>query len=457
MDKKKLEDKALSLSSYILIGSMLFGLFFGAGNLIFPVHMGQEAGSNMFIAITGFLIVAVGLPFLGVVALGVSKSEGLFDLASRVNPFFGYFMTVLLYLTIGPFFAIPRTATVSFEIGIMPFIGDGNVKLALFIFTILFFSASLFFTLRPGKIVVWVGKILNPIFLIFLGILIIVSLIIPMGDMSAAAPIESYKNTPFLEGILAGYNTMDALAALAFGIIVINTLRSLGIKSSSGIAIGTMKAGSISALLMAIIYTCLAYMGANSVEKIQISENGGQAMSLISGHYFGVLGQVLLAIIITVACLKTAIGLIIACSETFILIFPKSFSFKTYVFIFTAFSCMIANFGLSNIISFSIPVLMFLYPLAIALIMLGLLSPLFKNKQCVYRSTILFTIFISFADGLKAMPEAISGSNLILKLLEVYDYVPFFKIGMGWIVPMFVGGLIGIVISKLGEKNTLHS
>src|SRR5699024_3954256 len=121
----------LSLSAYITIGSMLFGLFFGAGNLIFPVHMGQEAGSSTLIATLGFIITGVGLPFLGIVAIGFSKSNGLYDLASRISPKYGLIFTMILYLTIGPFFALPRTATVSFEIGLTPFISTEYMALGL--------------------------------------------------------------------------------------------------------------------------------------------------------------------------------------------------------------------------------------------------------------------------------------------------------------------------------------
>ncbi|HBN81549.1 MAG TPA: branched-chain amino acid transport system II carrier protein, partial [Ruminococcaceae bacterium] len=234
-------DKKLSASSYIAVGSMLFGLFFGAGNLIFPVHMGQEAGSAVWTATAGFLITAIGLPFLGVVAIGVSKSDGLFDLAGRVHPVFAYGMTILLYLTIGPFFALPRTATVSYEIGVDPFIPDDYKIAGLACFSLLFFAAALFFALRPSKILTWVGKILNPLFLVFLAILIVTSFVRPMGSVNAAQVQDAYGSVPFFKGFTEGYNTMDALASLAFGIIVVRTLRGLGVNSPRSIAAGTLK------------------------------------------------------------------------------------------------------------------------------------------------------------------------------------------------------------------------
>ncbi len=449
-------DKRLTLSSYILIGSMLFGLFFGAGNLIFPVHMGQEAGSNVVSATIGFLVTGIGLPFLGVVAIGVSKSSGLFDLASRVHPVYGYIMTVLLYLTIGPFFALPRTGTVSYEIGLAPYIANEYQTLGLAVFTILFFFVALLFSLKPSKILTWVGKILNPLFLVFLVFLVIVSFLQPMGSISDAAIHGIYATDPFFKGFTEGYNTMDALASLAFGIIVVQTIKGLGVQSPRNIAIGTIKAGSVSVLLMGVIYGCLAYIGATSIGQYKLSENGGIALAQIANYYFGSMGSVLLAIIVTIACLKTAIGLITACSETFQELFPASLSYKSYVVLFTLLSCLIANIGLTQIISLSIPVLMFLYPLAITLILLALLSPLFKDRQIVYMMTTLCTLLVSIADGINAMPESVKNQENVQGFLIMYrNFVPFFDIGMGWIIPLVVGLGAGWIISCFyGSVNT---
>lgn len=446
-------DKRLSLSSYIFIGSMLFGLFFGAGNLIFPVHMGQEAGTNILPATLGFLVTGIGLPFLGVVAIGVSKSDGLFDLASRVHPIYGIFMTVALYMTIGPFFALPRTGTVSYEIGIAPYLPSQYQTIGLLLFTVIFFAIALAFSMKPTKILIWVGKILNPLFLVFLAILIVTAFLKPMGVISEAAVHGNYVTEPFITGFTQGYNTMDALASLAFGIIVVQTIKGLGVRNPSNIAIDTIKSGIVSVILMAVIYGSLAYIGATSVGQFEVSENGGIALAQIAQHYFGSFGSVLLAIIVTVACLKTAIGLITACSETFCEMFPNSFSYRTYVILFTLLACGIANVGLTKIISLSIPVLMFLYPLAITLIFLALLSPLFKNRQVVYVTTTVFTIFVSIADGLNALPAGIKSISFIDNILAFYSrYLPLFDIGMGWVFPAILGLIIGWIISLVKKQ-----
>lgn len=447
--------KKLSFSSNVLVGSMLFGLFFGAGNLIFPVHMGQEAGANILPATIGFLITGVGLPFLGVVAIGISKSEGLFDLSSRVHPIYGYILTILLYLTIGPFFALPRTGTVSFEIGLAPYIAEGHQTLALAIFTALFFGAALFFSMRPNKILVWVGKILNPLFLVSLCALIIMGFLKPMGSISSAKVHEMYEFTPFLKGFTEGYNTMDALASLAFGIIVVRSIKELGIEEPANIAIHTVKAGLVSILLMSLIYASLSYLGTISIWQFEMSPNGGIALAQISRYYFGSFGSILLAIIITVGCLKTAIGLITACSETFKEMFPNTLSYKGFVIVFTLFACFAANLGLTQLILLSIPILMFLYPLAIAIILLGIISPVFKNRQVVYVTTTVFTIFVSFADMLNAMPDNIKNINFIQNILLFYkNNLPFFELGMGWVIPMAAGLFIGIIISLLTKPKS---
>ena len=450
-------DKRLTLSSYVLIGSMLFGMFFGAGNLIFPVHMGQEAGSNVIVATIGFLITAIGLPFLGVVAIGVSKSDGLFGLACRIHPLYAYGITILLYLTIGPFFALPRTGSVSYEIGLAPYIASEYQTLGLAGFTILFFLIALIFSLKPNKILIWIGKILNPLFLVFLAFLVIISFLSPMGTISGAEIHGVYTTEPFFKGFIEGYNTMDALASLAFGIIVVQTIKDLGVQSPRNIAIGTVKAGIVSVLLMGIIYSCLAYIGATSVAQYELSANGGIALAQIAHYYFGSAGSLLLAIIVTLACLKTAIGLITACSETFQKLFPNLLSYRSYVMLFTIVSCLIANVGLTQIIALSIPVLMFLYPLAITLIILAFLSPIFKHRQIVYVLTTMCTLFASVADALNALPDIIKNEPFIQNLLAFYHtFLPFFTIGMGWVIPMVVGLALGWLLG-LFQKNSARS
>ena len=435
---------------------MLFGLFFGAGNLIFPIYMGSMAGAKTAIALIGFLITGVGLPLLGVAAIGVSKSDGLIDLSSKVGKGYGIFFTCALYLTIGPLFAIPRCATVPFTVAIEPMVNGGaNLKVILAVFSALFFAAVLAFSLFPGKILTWVGKILTPLFLVFLGVLVAVALFKPMGKISSVAPSGDYAAKAFTTGFLDGYNTMDALASLAFGIIVINVLKTQGIEKPSAIAKNTVKAGAFSCLFMALIYLAVAVIGAESGAIFEPSANGGEVFVKVSEHYFGKAGIIILAVIVTLACLKTAVGLVTSAAETFNGMFPKFLPYKAWAIIFSAVSFLIANLGLTAIINYSVPVLMFLYPLAITLILLGLFGSAFKNRRCVYLSTTVATLIAAAFDFIAALPANVISALRLNAMLEfMKDYVPLFKYGLGWLIPAAVGAAIGVIIMLSTKSKT---
>lgn len=433
----------LTIKELIEVASMLFGLFFGAGNLIFPIYMGQVAGRNIFIAIIGFLITGVGLPLLGVTALGISKSDGLYSLSSKVSKGYALFFTVILYLTIGPFFAIPRCATTSFSVGIEHILpNNSNTNIYLIFFSLVFFLIVLYFSLRPGKILTWIGKILNPCFLFFLSILLIVALVNSSSNISSVEATGNYVLNPFMEGFLEGYNTMDALASLAFGVIVVEVIKELGINKPDDIAKSTMKSGLISCLLMAFIYILVSIVGAKSRGVFNIASNGGIALGQIAKYYLGNIGLMVLAITITLACLKTAIGLITSCSKTFLELFIKGPSYKMWVIIFTSISFIFSNLGLNTIIKFSAPVLTFLYPLAIVLILLVLFSKRFKDNQKVYIWTIGFTCLGSTFELLFNISNDIINIPL-LALIE--NYIPFISIGLAWIPFSIIGLVVGLI------------
>lgn len=442
----------ISFSTYAIIGTMLFGMFFGAGNLIFPIQMGQLAGTNFWPALIGFLITAIGLPFMGILAFGLSGSNGLRDLAGRVHPLFGVVFAVALYLTIGPFFAIPRTATVPFVVGFEPYINPVHSSLYLGIFSFVFFAIVYYFSLNPAKIIDYIGKYLTPAFLVFLFLLIVTAIVKPMGQFTQ--PTGDYQNLAFITGFKEGYNTMDALASLAFGIVVIMAIKGQGITDSKEVAKATLKSGIFAMLLMMLIYGLITYMGASSVSAIGTYDNGGLIFAAVAQHYFGSFGNILLAIIIVLACLKTSIGLIISCSEFFNQVFPKV-SYKWFVFVLCLVSFVIANFGLNNIIQFAVPVLMLLYPLAIVLIILSLCSPLFGHKQSVYAISMIFTFCVSFFDGYNSLVESLPGASLSLfeSIGSFYlNYLPLYDIGLGWIIPALVGAFIGFLWPASAKK-----
>lgn len=446
-------NEKLSWKSTLLIGSLLFGLFFGAGNLIFPVRMGQLAGANTLQATIGFLITGVGLPVLGVVASALSRSESLYEMAKPIHKVYAVLFTCALYLTIGPLFAIPRTATVAFEVGLTSFVPVDYIQVALLIFSLLFFAITLYYSLKPGRIIDWIGKYLTPLFVGLLSILLIVTIAQPMGEVQQFQPQEIYAEQPLFTGILEGYHTMDALASLAFAIVIISNIEQLGIHTPKRKAVETLKAGLVCLVGMGVIYAALAYMGATSLGSVGEGANGGIIMAMVSAYHFGLVGQVLLAAIVIVACLKTAIGLITSCAQMFSEMFPKTLTYRQYALTFTIVSFVIANFGLNTIIQLSLPVLMFLYPLAITLILLSLLGPILQRQRSVYRWTTLFTIIPAFFDFLSALPDPVKENQMIAQTIRFAElYVPGFEYGFGWILPAFVGFIIGVLIWKFGKK-----
>ena len=446
--------RKLTAKEYTYVASMLFGLFFGAGNLIFPVHLGQMAGSNVWQAILGLLITGVGLPLLGVAALGISRSNGLFDLSSKVNRPYAMFFTCALYLTIGPFFAIPRCATTSFTVGLEQVLPqNGSNTLYLLLFSAAFFAAALFFALRPGKILTWVGKILNPCFLVFLGILVVVALLSPSAAIADVEPLGDYASQPFFAGFLEGYNTMDALASLAFGIVVVQVIRDLGVEKAEAVAMTTVRSGIFSCLLMGVIYLLVTVMGTWSRGALEAAPNGGAALAQIAQHYLGHAGLLVLAATVTLACLKTAVGLITSCAETFEGMFPKALSYRQWVLVFCGASFLFANVGLTAIITYAVPVLMFLYPLAITLILLALLGRFFDHDRAVYCWVTGLTLVAALYDLLRTLPEGVRALLHADGLIAaVGNVLPFATIGLGWVAPAVLGLVIGLIFRAVRPK-----
>ena len=440
--------KKLTLRQKILVAGTLFGMFFGAGNLIFPVHLGQMAGQNALPAIIGFIITAVDIPILGVAAIGVTHSDGLQTLSGKVGKGYGIFFTCLLYLTIGPLFAIPRCATVSFTTGITPLLGaDSPERLYLLLFSAVFFAFVLFFSLRPGKITVWIGKIINPLFLFFFAVLMLAALLAPGAAVSAVEPVEAYRSDAFFPALIEGYGTMDAIAGLAFGIVVIDVIRRMGVDNDDTIAEDVLSSGLLTGALMALIYVVSIVVGAQSRGLFELSENGGIALTQIAGHYLGGVGLFILAFTITFACLKTSIGLVTACAETFSKMTNGKISYRSWAILFTVFSFAVSNIGLSAIIEYSIPMLMLIYPPAIALILLAFLGKFFAHDRTVYIATMIGTWAAAIFDCMKTLPAPVQAAlHLDAPIAFAAAHLPLFDKNLGWLLPAVIGFAAGMAI-----------
>lgn len=455
--KSSAAKKKLTVRETILLTSMLFGMFFGAGNLIFPAKLGPDAGSNVVFAFLGMFVSAVGLPVLAVVAIAVSRTDGISTLSNRIGKRFSVVFSTALYLSIGPLISIPRCASVSFSVGAVRLLPESDSPLPLAVFSLLFFAAVLFFSLHPGNIITWIGKILNPVFLVVLSVLLITALTNPVGSPFEAVPTPEYV-TPgkaFVSGFLDGYNTQDAIAGLAFGIIIINVILDFGVTKRKYVAKETAGAGVYCGVLMGIIYLLITVVAAQSYPILGSASDGGEVLGIISDHYFRTVGSVLMTAIVTIACLKTAIGLVTACSEAFTRIYPHGPSYRAWAVIFSICSFGIANFGLSTIVELCKPVLSFIYPLVIALILLALTEKLFLRKRVVYVTTIAFTAVPAFLDFLRALANLLPGgaaglSDRITGFAS--SFLPLFDVGLGWVCPALAGFAIGIVVCLLRKR-----
>lgn len=435
--------RELSTRETITVGLMLFALFFGAGNMIFPPALGQAAGTDVWTAMLGFIITGVGLPLLGVIAVGLGGGN-LQTLAGRVHPVFAGIFTFIVYLAIGPFMAIPRTGTVTFEMGVAPFLPESakGSWLPLFLTTIVYFALTYWLCLNPSKLVDRIGKVLTPALLIIIGVMFVGTLLNPIGDMGQ--PTGAYQSTPFIKGFLEGYLTLDALAAMVFGIVVTASVQAVGVTDRKKITISTIKAAVIAAAGLGLVYLALSYMGATSISLGQ-SENGGQILNGVVQHLFGPLGSMLLGLAVTLACLTTSVGLVTACGRFFSDLFP-AISYRTMAAILSVFSAAVANVGLTQLIAFSVPVLMAIYPIAIVLMLLSFFHKLFKGYSSVYIGAIVVTAAISLVDGASKMGLPVSA------ITDVYGYLPLYKEGIGWLLPSIAGALLGFLWGSLRPK-----
>ena len=419
----------------LALGFMTFALFLGAGNIIFPPSAGMAAGQSIWPAAAGFLLTGVGLPLLTVVALA-RVGGGIAGLTAPLGTIAGTLLAVAVYLAIGPLFATPRTAVVSFEMGVAPFTGDSPAS--LLIYTVLFFAATLFLVLNPGRLVDSVGKFITPVLLAALVVLGGAAIFAPAGEVGLTA--DSYRDGPLLKGFLEGYLTMDTLGALVFGIVIATAIRDRGVSEPALITRYSMVAGAIAAVGLSLVYLALFYLGATSQGIAGDAQNGVQILTSYVQHTFGITGNVLLAVVITLACLTTAVGLTAACGEFFSGLLPVSY--RTVAIVFTLFSLLVANQGLTQLISLSVPVLVGLYPLAIMLVALSLLDRFWVSPSRVFIPVMTVTLIFGVADGLSA-----AGLNGLVP--DLFTQMPLAAQSMGWLVPVLVTLAIASTVDRL--------
>ncbi|WP_191485181.1 branched-chain amino acid transport system II carrier protein [Pseudomonas sp. FEN] len=432
--------KVLKGQDILALGFMTFALFVGAGNIIFPPIVGLQSGPHVWMAALGFLITAVGLPVITVIAL--AKVGGAMDaLSSPIGKAAGGLLAAVCYLAVGPLFAAPRTATVSFEVGLAPLTGDS--PLALLLYSSVYFLLVFIISLYPGRLLDTVGRFLAPLKIIALATLGIAAFVLPAGPIGTATP--EYVAAPFSQGFINGYLTMDTLGALVFGIVIVNAIRSRGVDSPRLITRYAIMAGLIAGVGLALVYISLFRLGSGSHEVAVGASNGAAVLHGYVQHTFGSLGSGFLAVLISLACLVTAVGVTCACAEYFCRVLPLSY--KSLVIILAGFSLLVSNLGLTKLIAFSIPVLTAIYPPCIALVALSFCQSFWHAQGRIVGPVMLVSLLFGIIDALK-------GAGLADWMPAQLSHLPLSEQGLAWLVPSVVMLAIVVLIDRLLGKRS---
>ena len=435
--------KKLTRSQFLQLSIMLFGLFFGAGNLIFPPLLGNKAGSATFISLIAFCVTAVLFPVLGAIVVG--KTNGLSNLAKRVGPMFSVVFTTAIYLSIGPGLGIPRAGSVPFEMAIAPYVPETlNLNIVRFVYTLVFFTIALLICLKPNKLVERVGKFLTPTLLLMI---LFVFLRIVMMDKNIATPSGDYLKAPVTKGFLAGYETMDAVAALNFGFVIAQAIKRFGIEDENEVTRYEIKAGFLAGSVLFIVYAMLASIGMIGSQKFAGAENGAQVLSGSIKLVLGDFGLVLLAFIFTLACLTTCVGLITSGGEYFEKLFNNKLSYRAWVYIWTLFSFVMANFGLNKLLAFPVPLLQIIYPVALVLIVMGISHKYLNYSKVSYVSSAVVAVGLPLVEVLdKTFNVNFGFVTNFVKSLALYEE------GLAWLLPTIFVLVLTSLLVKVVES-----
>lgn len=421
-----------------LTGLLLFGIFFGAGNLIFPPTLGALSGEHFWPAISGFVLSGVGIAVLTLIIGTLNPKGYVYEISRKIAPWFATAYLVALYLSIGPFFAIPRTATTAYEVGVAPLLA-GNSQWGLLIFTLIYFIAAYLISLNPSKLLDLVGRILTPVFALLIVVLVVLG-ISKYGSSSPMVASADYVSSAFGTGFLEGYNTLDALAAVAFSVIAVETMNQLGFASKKEYVSTIWIVGLVVALGFSALYIGLGFLGNHFPIPADVMASdvnkGVYVLSQATQEIFGTNAQIFLAIMVTMTCFTTTVGLIVSTSEFFVKTFPR-LGYKVYTTLFTLIGFGIANIGLSAIISYSVPVLQILYPITITIVLLVIVNRLVSLSKIGMQLTIASVTLIAFA--------TIIGAQFKLDAInQLINALPFADVSLPWLVPAVVGILFSV-------------
>lgn len=425
----------------IISGLMLFSLFFGAGNLIFPPMLGHMSGEAVWHAMSGFMVTGILLPCLAVIIVAY-YNEGVESIGNRIHPIFGTTFAFIVYLTAGAFYGIPRASNVAYEIGVAPILPVQN-SFTLVGFALMFFTVVTLLAMFPTRIMDILGKYLTPILLVIIGLLCVLAIV---NAHHAPGPAQGkFARQPILNGVLEGYYTMDVLAALIFSVVVVNQFKGQGTTSARQVTFRVLQAAMIAAILLGTVYMALAWMGAMTPSSDTI-KNGTTILTLQSTQVFGMFGYYLFACIVVLACLTTCVGLITACASFTLHYMPK-LGYRRLVLIFSILGLVFTTFGLNMILSIAEPILLFIYPIAIVLVLVSLINMMFTYRlRWSYIIPTIVTIFLSIVQ------VALTLHVVIPVLTALYKLIPLASAQLGWLIPFLICMGMGLIIDLVAQK-----
>lgn len=445
---KAAPNQSLSPRQSIAVGITLFSMFFGAGNLILPPMLALQAGTSTVPAMIGFLVAGIGLPVLGIVAVALVGTAR--ELANRVHPLFSSIFVAAIYLAIGPCLAIPRTSSTAFEMLIPLFPQGAPIGTIRLVFSIAFFAVAYALAMHPGTLTKLLGRITGPALILLLVMVVGSSLVSPAGV--AQAPQAPYDSAAPIQGFLAGYQTMDLLASLTFGIVIAENIKELGVSDSHGLMREISRAGIVAGILMALVYCGLAQVGASFGSVMPRATNGAALLTASATLHFGIAGTVIIAAIYLLACLNVCIGLISCCgtyfAETFGAAAPNAqtrmlgrIPYAGWAAAFAVFSCVVSNVGLDAILTFSVPLLSALYPVSIVFVIMGMARRACDRLPLIWPWAIGATTVVSVATALR--------DAFFAGIWLPFDALPLASLGFGWLLPALCGAVVGAILSSM--------
>jgi LIVCS family branched-chain amino acid:cation transporter len=424
----------------ITIGFALFAMSFGAGNLLLPPYIGIQIGDHVWITILAFGLTGILLPFLGILSV-VNAGDKFEDLGAKIHPLLSPILGTVIMLCIGPLIAIPRTAATTYEVGVLPSFQDSGPIWT----SVIFFIVTWLLTIRPSRVVDIIGNILTPLLLALLIILILTGIF---------SPIDSYKESAlssgqsFTLGFIDGYQTLDVLASVIFAGIIIAASKAKGYQNTRSKMQVVITAGALSSTFLFIIYGGLIYLGATSgISGTSIKRS--ELLLHISHSILGPYGNIAIAISIALACLTTSIALVAAFGTFFSSLGKGKLGYKLLVTICCVASCVLSITGVDNIIAFAYPILTFVYPIAITLVLYSVFfAPIVKNRKPYIYALLASTVIAVFY--LLKHFSLLSESNL-----EVLNHIPLFQYELGWVIPSAICFFATWAISGSGNQKQI--